>query len=57
MLRAIYEEYAKISKNDIETAIKKETSGDLEKAYLAIGKGVILKYKPYVYDIDDLYLM
>ncbi|CAF1076869.1 unnamed protein product [Brachionus calyciflorus] len=37
-LNATFEEYRKISKNDIEKAIKKEMSGDLEKACLAIVK-------------------
>ena len=37
-LRIIFEEYYKISNTDIEKAIKKEMSGDLERACLAIGK-------------------
>ena len=36
-LRATFEEYKKASKNDIETAIKKEMSGDFEAGMLAIG--------------------
>ena len=36
-LRAVFEEYSRISKNDIEKAIKKEMSGDLEAGMLAIG--------------------
>lgn len=36
-LRATFEEYYKISGIDIEKSIKKETSGDLEDALLAIG--------------------
>ena len=36
-LRAVFDEYSKISKNDIEKAIKKEMSGDLEAGMLAIG--------------------
>jgi hypothetical protein len=36
-LRAVFEEYSKISKSDIEKAIKKEMSGDLEAGMLAIG--------------------
>ena len=36
-LHATFEAYAKISGNDIEKAIKKEMSGDLERACLAIG--------------------
>jgi hypothetical protein len=36
-LNATFDEYSKISKNDIEKAIKNEMSGDLERACLAIG--------------------
>ena len=36
-LRVMYEEYESMSKSSIELAIKKELSGDLENAYLAIG--------------------
>lgn len=36
MLRAIFKAYEKISSKSIEQAIKSETSGDLERAYLAI---------------------
>ena len=36
-LRAVFDEYTKVSKNDIEKAIKKEMSGDLEAGMLAIG--------------------
>ena len=36
-LHAVFEEYSKVSKNDIEKAIKKEMSGDLEAGMLAIG--------------------
>ena len=36
-LKATFDEYSKISKNDIEKAIKSEMSGDLERACLAIG--------------------
>ena len=50
-LRAVFEEYSKISKNDIEKAIKKEMSGDLEAGMLAIGNLICkqrqgLPYKP-----------
>ena len=38
MLRAIFKAYEKISSKSIEQAIKSETSGDLERAYLAIGE-------------------
>ena len=41
-LRAIFEEYNKISKNTIEKAIQKEFSGDIEKGHLAIGMGVVV---------------
>ena len=37
-LRATFAEYAKISKNDIEAAIKKEMSGDLKTGMLTVGK-------------------
>ena len=36
-LRAVFAEYSKISKSDIEKAIKKEFSGDTEDGLLAIG--------------------
>ncbi|KAF6772500.1 hypothetical protein AHF37_08484 [Paragonimus kellicotti] len=36
-LRVVFEEYAKVSKNDIEKALKSEMSGDLLKSMLAIG--------------------
>lgn len=36
-LRATFDEYYKLCQTDIEKAIKKEMSGDLEKACLAIG--------------------
>ena len=39
-LRAVFADYARISKTDIMGAIKREMSGDLEKAYLAVGKCV-----------------
>jgi len=39
-LRAVFEEYSKISKSDIEKAIKKEFSGDIEDGMLAIVKSV-----------------
>ena len=37
-LRATFVEYAKISKHDIEAAIKKEMSGDLKTGMLTVGK-------------------
>ncbi|KAF5402951.1 Annexin [Paragonimus heterotremus] len=37
-LRLVFEEYAKVSKNDIEKALKSEMSGDLLKSMLAIGE-------------------
>jgi hypothetical protein len=37
-LRATFDEYSKIANNDIETAIKKEMSGYLKDALLAIGE-------------------
>ncbi|XP_033102666.1 double zinc ribbon and ankyrin repeat-containing protein 1-like [Anneissia japonica] len=44
-LRATFEEYSKISKNDIETAIKKEMSGDLKNSMLTIVRCVRNKHK------------
>ena len=40
-LKAIYDAYGHFSKKDIETAIKSETSGNLCRALLAIGKNLI----------------
>ena len=37
-LRATFAEYTKISKHDIEAAIKKEMSGDLKTGMLTVGK-------------------
>ncbi len=37
-MRATFDEYSKIANNDIETAIKKEMSGYLKDALLAIGE-------------------
>lgn len=37
-LRKVFSAYEKLVGHDIETAIKKEFSGDLQKALLAIGK-------------------
>lgn len=39
-LRAVFAEYSKLSKSDIEKAIKKEFSGDIEDGMLAIVKSV-----------------
>jgi hypothetical protein len=36
-LKAIFDEYSKISKEDIEKSIKNKTKGDLKHALLAIG--------------------
>ncbi|XP_071943392.1 uncharacterized protein [Antedon mediterranea] len=44
-LRATFEEYSKISKNDIEVAIKKEMSGDLKNSMLTIVRCVRNKHK------------
>lgn len=40
-LRSVYQHYERIGKHSIETAVKKELSGDLEKTYLAIGEAVV----------------
>jgi regulatory protein YycI of two-component signal transduction system YycFG len=37
-LRATFEEYKKISKKDIEEALKSEMSGDLLRGMLTIGE-------------------
>jgi hypothetical protein len=37
-LKAVFEAYGHVSKHDIEADIKSETSGDLRKGLLAIGK-------------------
>ena len=36
-LRAIFQEYAKISEKDIEDVIKSEMSGDIKKGMLTVG--------------------
>jgi hypothetical protein len=36
-LRAVFDQYAKVAKKDIEDSIKSEMSGDLEDGMLAIG--------------------
>lgn len=36
-LRAVFEQYAKITKKDIEDSIKSEMSGDLKSGMLTIG--------------------
>ncbi|XP_022111170.1 uncharacterized protein LOC110990467 isoform X2 [Acanthaster planci] len=51
-LRATFEEYAKISKNDIEQAIKKEMSGDLKEGMLTVVRCVRNKHKFFA---DKLY--
>ena len=42
-MNAIFSAYSRIASKDIEKAIKKEMSGDLEKACLAIGHFLLLK--------------
>ncbi|XP_033629438.1 double zinc ribbon and ankyrin repeat-containing protein 1-like isoform X1 [Asterias rubens] len=44
-LRATFEEYGKISKNDIEQAIKKEMSGDVKEGMLTVVRCVRNKHK------------
>lgn len=39
-LKAVFEQYKNISQMDIEGAIKDETSGNLCKAFLAVGMGL-----------------
>ncbi len=44
-MKAIFDEYSKIAKEDIEESIKGKTSGDIEHALLAIGiKKIKKKY-------------
>ncbi|CAL8091839.1 unnamed protein product [Calicophoron daubneyi] len=43
-LRALFEEYMKVSKHDIETALKKELSGSIQKSMLAVVR--CIKNKP-----------
>jgi hypothetical protein len=40
-LKAVFEAYRHFSKQDIEAAIKSETSGDLRKGLLVVGKCLI----------------
>lgn len=51
-MNATFEAYKQISDNDIEKAIKKEMSGDLEKACLAIVKSA--RNRPAYY-AEELY--
>ena len=37
-LRAVFEEYGKISKKSVEDAIKSEFSGDIKSGLLTVGK-------------------
>ena len=46
-LRAVFAEYSKVSKNDIEKAIKSEMSGDIEDGMLAIGTLVMSIFNMY----------
>lgn len=50
-LRATFDEYKKICGHDIEQAIKKEMSGNLEKACLAIAKAAINKSAYFAEDL------
>ncbi len=43
-LRAVFDEYKKISSKTMEQAISSEMSGDLERGYLAIGNACIYYY-------------
>ncbi|XP_071483496.1 uncharacterized protein [Diadema antillarum] len=51
-LRATFEEYGKLGKHDIEQSIKREMSGDLKDAMLAVVRCVRNKHK---YFADKLY--
>ena len=37
-LRAVFEEYEKLSKNDIEEVIKSEFSGDIKNGFVTVGR-------------------
>ncbi|KAA3681186.1 annexin A7/11 [Paragonimus westermani] len=50
-LRLVFEEYAKVSKNDIEKALKSEMSGDLLKSMLAIVRCIRNKQKYFAYQL------
>jgi hypothetical protein len=42
-LKLVFEEYYRLSGNDIEKAIRSEMSGDVERAFLAIGNYNFIK--------------
>jgi annexin A7/11 len=50
-LRAVFDEYMRISKHDIENALKKEMSGDLLKSMLAIVRCIKNKPKYFAYQL------
>ena len=54
-LRATFDEYKKISKKDIEEALKSEMSGDLLRGYLTIGKTKMNFYKNVNFFFDVVY--
>lgn len=42
-LRQVFLEYEAMSGNDIESAVKREFSGNAEKGFLSIGRATIIK--------------
>ena len=46
-LQAVFEQYRKLSQQDIEGAIKDETSGNLCKAFLAVGRNSVFSVLIY----------
>ncbi|VDP75842.1 unnamed protein product [Echinostoma caproni] len=50
-LRVVFEEYGKVSKNDIEKALKSEMSGDLLKSMLSIVRCIKNKQKYFAYQL------
>ncbi|THD22380.1 Annexin [Fasciola hepatica] len=50
-LRAVFEEYGNVSKNDIEKALKSEMSGDLLKSMLSIVRCIKNKPKYFAYQL------
>lgn len=47
-LRQVFLEYEAMSGNDIESAVKREFSGNAEKGFLSIGRATIIKYLSYI---------
>jgi len=56
-LRAVFEEYAKISKKTVEEAIKSEFSGDIKDGLLTVGKlsDFNFHFNIFLFVSDDLF--